>query len=139
MNDSFENTIIVSTGIDEESEFLPLMSQDDEDNMNKEVFPDDLPILPLRNNVLFPGVMIPITVGRDKSLRLLNDANKGKKIIGVVSQINQEEENPSFSDLHNVGTVAQIVRMLKMPDGKWSRTIPGKTLSGAYSQPFCCA
>jgi ATP-dependent Lon protease len=126
MNDSFENTIIVSTGIDEESEFLPLMSQDDEDNMNKEVFPDDLPILPLRNNVLFPGVMIPITVGRDKSLRLLNDANKGEKIIGVVSQINQEEENPSFSDLHNVGTVAQIVRMLKMPDGSSTVIIQGK-------------
>lgn len=126
MNDSFENTIIVSTGIDEESEFLPLMSQDDEDNMNKEVFPDDLPILPLRNNVLFPGVMIPITVGRDKSLRLLNDANKGKKIIGVVSQINQEEENPSFSDLHNIGTVAQIVRMLKMPDGSSTVIIQGK-------------
>ena len=126
MNDSFENTIIVSTGIDEESEFLPLMSQDDEDNMNKEVFPDDLPILPLRNNVLFPGVMIPITVGRDKSLRLLNDANKGKKIIGVVSQINQEEENPAFNDLHNVGTVAQIVRMLKMPDGSSTVIIQGK-------------
>lgn len=126
MNDSFENTIIVSTGIDEESEFLPLMSQDDEDNMNKEVFPDDLPILPLRNNVLFPGVMIPITVGRDKSLRLLNEANKGKKTIGVVSQINQEEENPSFSDLHNVGTVAQIVRMLKMPDGSSTVIIQGK-------------
>lgn len=126
MNDSFENTIIVSTGIDEESEFLPLMSQDDEDNMNKEVFPDDLPILPLRNNVLFPGVMIPITVGRDKSLRLLNDANKGKKIIGVVSQINQEEENPAFNDLHKVGTVAQIVRMLKMPDGSSTVIIQGK-------------
>ncbi len=126
MNDSFENTIIVSTGIDEESEFLPLMSQDDEDNMNKEVFPEDLPILPLRNNVLFPGVMIPITVGRDKSLRLLNDANKGKKIIGVVSQINQEEENPAFNDLHKVGTVAQIVRMLKMPDGSSTVIIQGK-------------
>lgn len=126
MNDSFENTIIVSTGIDEESEFLPLMSQDDEDNMNKEVFPDDLPILPLRNNVLFPGVMIPITVGRDKSLRLLNEANKGKKIIGVVSQLNQEEENPAFSDLNNVGTVAQIVRMLKMPDGSSTVIIQGK-------------
>ena len=126
MNDSFENTIIVSTGIDEESEFLPLMSQDDEDNMNKEVFPEDLPILPLRNNVLFPGVMIPITVGRDNSLRLLNDANKGKKIIGVVSQINQEEENPAFNDLHKVGTVAQIVRMLKMPDGSSTVIIQGK-------------
>jgi ATP-dependent Lon protease len=126
MNDSFDNAIIVSTGMDEDSEFLPLMSQDDEDNMNKEVFPDDLPILPLRNNVLFPGVMIPITVGRDKSLRLLNDANKGQKIIGVVSQINQDEENPAFSDLHTIGTVAQIVRMLKMPDGSSTVIIQGK-------------
>ena len=89
MKDSFDNAIIVSTGIDEDSEFLPLMTQDDEDSMNKEVFPEDLPILPLRNNVLFPGVMIPITIGRDKSLRLLQDANSGKKIIGVVAQINQ--------------------------------------------------
>lgn len=126
MNDSFDNTIIVSTGVDEDSEFLPLMSQDDEDNMNKEVFPDDLPILPLRNNVLFPGVMIPITVGRDKSLRLLNDANKGKRVIGVVSQINQDEENPEFNDLNRVGTVAQIVRLLKMPDGSSTVIIQGK-------------
>lgn len=126
MNDSFDNAIIVSTGMDEDAEFLPLMSQDDEDNMNKEVFPNDLPILPLRNNVLFPGVMIPITVGRDKSLRLLQEANSGKKIIGVVSQIDQEEENPEFKDLHRIGTVAQIVRMLKMPDGSSTVIIQGK-------------
>ncbi len=126
MKDSFDNAIIVSTGIDEDSEFLPLMTQDDEDSMNKEVFPEDLPILPLRNNVLFPGVMIPITVGRDKSLRLLQDANSGKKIIGVVAQINQEEENPEFNDLHRIGTVAQIVRMLKMPDGSQTVILQGK-------------
>jgi ATP-dependent Lon protease len=126
MKDSFDNSIIVSTGIDEDSEFLPLMTQDDEDSMNKEVFPEDLPILPLRNNVLFPGVMIPITVGRDKSLRLLQDANSGKKIIGVVAQINQEEENPEFNDLHRIGTVAQIVRMLKMPDGSQTVILQGK-------------
>jgi ATP-dependent Lon protease len=126
MNDSFDNAIIVSTGMDEDAEFLPLMSQDDEDNMNKEIFPNDLPILPLRNNVLFPGVMIPITVGRDKSLRLLQEANSSKKIIGVVSQIDQEEENPEFKDLHRIGTVAQIVRMLKMPDGSSTVIIQGK-------------
>lgn len=126
MNDHFDDTIIVSTGINEDSEFLPLLTQDDEDNMNKEVFPEDLPILPLRNNVLFPGVMIPITVGRDKSLRLLQEANNGKKIIGVVSQLNQDEENPDFNDLYNVGTVAQIIRMLKMPDGSQTVIIQGK-------------
>ncbi len=126
MKDSFENAIILSTGIDEDADFLPLMSPDEEETMNKEVFPDDLPILPLRNNVLFPGVMIPITVGRDKSLRLLQDANKGKRIIGVVSQKDQDEEAPEFVDLHRVGTVAQIIRMLKMPDGSSTVIIQGK-------------
>lgn len=124
MKDTFDHTIIVSS--EEDAEFLPLMSQDDEDNMNKEIFPEDLPILPLRNNVLFPGVMIPITIGRDKSLRLLQDANMGKKIIGVVAQIDQEEESPEFNDLHRVGTVAQIVRLLKMPDGTSTVIIQGK-------------
>lgn len=126
MNDHFDDTIILSTGVNEDSEFLPLLTQDDEDNMNKEIFPEDLPILPLRNNVLFPGVMIPITVGRDKSLRLLQEANSDKKIIGVVSQRNQDEENPEFDDLYTIGTVAQIVRMLKMPDGSQTVIIQGK-------------
>lgn len=125
MKDSFDNTIIVASG-EEDAEFLPLLSQDDEDNMNKEVFPEDLPILPLRNNVLFPGVMIPITIGRDKSLKLLQDANSGKKIIGVVAQIDQDEESPEFNDLHQIGTVAQIVRLLKMPDGSSTVIIQGK-------------
>ena len=126
MKDPFEKTIIVSAGIDENADFLPLMSQDEEDSMNREVFKEDLPILPLRNNVLFPGVMIPITVGRDKSIRLIQEANKGDKIIGVVSQIDQEEEAPEFKDLHRIGTVAQIVRMLKMPDGSSTVIIQGK-------------
>jgi ATP-dependent Lon protease len=125
MKDPFEHTIVV-TGMEEGAEFLPLMSPDEEDMMNKEVFSEDLPILPLRNNVLFPGVMIPITVGRDKSIRLIQDASKGSKIIGVVSQIDQEEENPEFKDLHSIGTVAQIVRMLKMPDGSTTVILQGK-------------
>src|SRR6218665_1983541 len=98
MRDSFQDTIILAS--EDDSELLPLLTQDDEAQMNKEVFPDDLAILPLRNNVLFPGVLIPITVGRDKSLRLLQDANKGNKIIGVVSQKDQDKENPSFNDLY---------------------------------------
>jgi ATP-dependent Lon protease len=102
------------------------MSPDEEENMNREVFPEDLPILPLRNNVLFPGVMIPITVGRDKSIRLIQEAHKGNRIIGVVSQIDQDEEAPEFIDLHRVGTVAQIIRMLKMPDGSSTVIIQGK-------------
>jgi ATP-dependent Lon protease len=126
MKDSFENSLILSADIDENADFLPLMSPDEEENMNKEVFPEDLPILPLRNNVLFPGVMIPITVGRDKSIRLIQEAHKGNRIIGVVSQLDQEEEAPEFVDLHKVGTVAQIIRMLKMPDGSSTVIIQGK-------------
>jgi ATP-dependent Lon protease len=80
----------------------------------------------LRNNVLFPGVVIPITVGRDKSIKLIQEANKGNKIIGVVSQKNQEEESPEFDDLNKIGTVAQIVRLLKMPDGSSTVIIQGK-------------
>ncbi len=126
MTDLFQHPIIVSANMDDDAEFLPLLSQDDEEQMNKEIFPDDLPILPLRNNVLFPGVLIPITVGRDKSLRLLQEANKGQKIIGVVSQKDQEKENPEFNDLHSIGTVAQIVRLLKMPDGTSTVILQGK-------------
>ncbi|MEN9445815.1 MAG: endopeptidase La, partial [Bacteroidota bacterium] len=81
---------------------------------------------PLRNNVLFPGVVIPITVGRDKSIRLIQDAGKGDKIIGVVSQINQEDESPELKDLYSIGTVAQIIRTLKMPDGSTTVIIQGK-------------
>lgn len=125
MKDLFDNHILV-TAIDENADFLPLMSQDEEDSMNREVFPDELPILPLRNNVLFPGVMIPITVGRDKSIRLIQEAQKGNKIVGVVAQMDQEEESPEFKDLYQIGTVAQIVRMLKMPDGASTVIIQGK-------------
>lgn len=112
-------------GIDD-AEFIPLITPEEEERMNSQEFPVDLPILPLRNNVLFPGVVIPITVGRDKSIKLIQDANKGDKIIGVVSQRNQDEESPEFSDLHEVGTVAQIVRMLRMPDGSTTAIIQGK-------------
>ncbi|MCH2224701.1 MAG: endopeptidase La, partial [Crocinitomicaceae bacterium] len=99
---------------------------EEEESMNKESFPSELPILPLRNNVLFPGVVIPITVGRDKSIKLIKDANEGAKIIGVVSQKSMDKENPEFVDLNEVGTVAQIVRLLKMPDGSSTVIIQGK-------------
>ncbi|MFN5845427.1 MAG: endopeptidase La [Flavobacteriia bacterium] len=127
MNDIFNNGFLnLTQEIDADSEFIPLITAEEEENMNKQEFPADLPILPLRNNVLFPGVVIPITVGRDKSIKLIQDANKGNKIIGVVSQRNQEEESPEFADLHSIGTVAQIIRMLKMPDGSTTVIIQGK-------------
>jgi ATP-dependent Lon protease len=116
----------LTAGSESDAEFIPLITAEEEESMNKQKFPEDLPILPLRNNVLFPGVVIPITVGRDKSIKLIQEANKGNKIIGVVSQKNQEEESPEFSDLHQIGTVAQIVRLLKMPDGSSTVIIQGK-------------
>jgi len=112
--------------IDADAEFIPLITPEEEETMNNQEFADELPILPLRNNVLFPGVVIPITVGRDKSIKLIQHANDSNKIIGVVSQKDQIEERPEFKDLHEIGTVAQIVRMLKMPDGSTTVIIQGK-------------
>ena len=125
MSDLFDKHIL-QLSADADAEFIPLITAEEEESMNKQSYPDELPILPLRNNVLFPGVVIPITVGRDKSIRLIKEANAGSKIIGVVSQKNQDEEKPEFVDLHSVGTVAQIIRMLKMPDGSSTVIIQGK-------------
>jgi ATP-dependent Lon protease len=130
----------LSEDMDKEAEFIPLITVEEEEMMNSQEFPEELPILPLRNNVLFPGVVIPITVGRDKSIRLIQDAGKGDKIIGVVSQINQEDESPELKDLYSVGTVAQIIRTLKMPDGSTTVIIQGKRrfklVSEIQSEPY---
>jgi ATP-dependent Lon protease len=127
MSEFFDKTFMqLSSNVDADAEFIPLITAEEEEDMNNASYPEELPILPLRNNVLFPGVVIPITVGRDKSIKLIQEANKGSKIIGVVSQKNQEKEAPEFVDLHSVGTVAQIVRLLKMPDGSSTVIIQGK-------------
>lgn len=112
--------------LDEDSELIPLMTPEDEEIINKEEIPKVLPILPLRNTVLFPGVVIPITAGRDKSIQLIKDANAGDKIIGVVTQKNEEVEDPSGKDIYSIGVVAQILRVLKMPDGNTTVIIQGK-------------
>jgi ATP-dependent Lon protease len=107
-------------------DFIPLISAEDEEAMHKERAPEVIPILPLRNTVLFPGVVIPITVGRDRSIRLINEAHKSDKIIGVVAQTDSEIEEPQQGDLHKVGTIASIIKMLKMPDGSTTVIIQGK-------------
>src|SRR6202012_5916559 len=112
--------------INEDSEFFPLMSSEDEEEMNNEQMPDILSILPLRNTVLFPGVVIPITVGRDKSIKLIRDANKGNRMIGVVAQQDVAIEDPSFTQLNKAGTIAFIVKMLQMPDGNTTVILQGK-------------
>ena len=112
--------------INEDAELIPLMTPEDEDAMDKEKLPEVLPILPLRNTVLFPGVVIPITAGRDKSIKLINETNKGNKVIGVVSQKDESKEEPDLGDINTIGTVAQILRVLKMPDGNTTVIIQGK-------------
>ncbi|MDO6759588.1 endopeptidase La [Tamlana sp. 2_MG-2023] len=111
---------------DENSELIPLMTPEDEEAINNEELPETLPILSLRNTVLFPGVVIPITAGRDKSIKLINDANKGGKVIGVVAQKDESVEDPSAKEIHETGTVAKILRVLKMPDGNVTVIIQGK-------------
>ncbi|WP_306350353.1 endopeptidase La [Flavobacterium sp. '19STA2R22 D10 B1'] len=111
---------------DSEAELIPLMTPEDEEEMNNEELPHELPILPLRNTVLFPGVVIPITAGRDKSIKLINDANAGGKTIGVVSQLDENVEEPTINDINKVGTVARILRVLKMPDGNTTVILQGK-------------
>ncbi len=120
------NDLDFKHSIDEDSDFIPLLSAEDEDNMRNERIPEILPILPLRNTVLFPGVVIPITVGRDKSIHLIKDYNKGDKTIGVVAQKSDSVEEPTSEDLYSVGTVAHIIKMLRMPDGNTTIIIQGK-------------
>jgi ATP-dependent Lon protease len=112
--------------MDPDSELIPLMTPEDEEEMNNEELPKDIAILPLRNTVLFPGVVIPITAGRDKSIKLINDANAKGKIIGVVAQKDENVEEPTPNDIHHIGTVARIMRVLKMPDGNTTVILQGK-------------
>ena len=120
------NNMRFSSILEEDAEFIPLMSSEDEELMNTENIPAEVALLPLRNTVLFPGVVIPITVGRDKSIKLIKDAYKADRIIGVVSQKDVAVEDPTFDDLNNVGTIALIVKMLRMPDGNTTVIIQGK-------------
>ena len=113
---------------EEEMEFMPIipLSEDEDGNADSDPLPDELPILPLRNTVLFPGVVIPITVGRDKSIKAVTDAYKGDKMIGVVAQKDSSIEEPQIADLENTGTVAKIVKLIKMPDGGTTVIIQGR-------------
>ncbi|WP_437921317.1 endopeptidase La [Sphingobacterium sp. LRF_L2] len=124
-NDTFDINQVLSV-INEDTEFFPLLSSQDEEEMSKADIPEILPILPLRNTVLFPGVVIPITVGRDKSIKLVKEAYKGDRTIGVVSQKDMNIEEPTADQLHKVGTVANIIKILQMPDGNTTVIIQGK-------------
>lgn len=115
-----------SDALDNDTEFIPLLSTEEEELMQAEKLPESLPILPLRNTVLFPGVVIPITVGRDKSIRLIRESYRNDRTIGVVAQIDSTIEDPEEKDLYKVGTVAHLIKLLKMPDGNTTVIIQGK-------------
>jgi len=113
-------------GFDEDTEFIPIVSDEEADEILNMEVPEILPILPLKNTVLFPGVVIPITVGREKSLALIKDVYKKNKILGTLAQKNTSIEDPELKDLYQIGTVAQVLKILEMPDGTTSVIIQGK-------------
>lgn len=122
----FQIDIMSQQEFDQDAEFIPLLSSKDEEEMNAEAVPETLAILPLRNMVLFPGVVIPITAGRDQSIKLLQEANKNNEAIGVVAQKDGSVEDPGQDDLHSTGVVARILKVFKMPDGNTTVIIQGK-------------
>ena len=113
---------------EDEMEFMPIipLNESDADVLNDKEFPKELPVLPLRNTVLFPGVVLPITVGRDKSIKAVNDVYAADKLIGVLAQKDSSVEEPSIKDLEEIGTVARIIKLIKMPDGGTTVIIQGK-------------
>src|SRR5258705_8331648 len=121
-----EEVRFMMSGVEEDIEFMPLITLEEDGNTKQETYSDVIPILPLRNTVLFPGVVIPITVGRDKSIRAVREAYAADKYIGVLAQFDANVEEPQFKDLYAVGTMAKILKMLKMPDGSTTAIIQGK-------------
>ena len=113
---------------EDEMDFIPIipLNENEGDNGADIVIPSELPLLPLRNTVLFPGVVLPITVGRDKSIKAVNDAYKADKLVGVIAQKDSNVEDPDITDLEDIGTVARIIKMIKMPDGGTTVIIQGK-------------
>ncbi len=118
--------LFFSSSVNEDTDFIPLISEEDEESISMSEIPENLPILPLRNTVLFPGVIIPITVGREKSMKLVRDIYQKGKIIGTVAQKDPNLDDPTPGDMFNVGTMAQLLRILEMPDGSTSVIIQGK-------------
>lgn len=113
---------------EDDLDFMPIIPLNENDgDANLDVLPDEIAILPLRNTVLFPGVVLPITVGRDKSIQAVNDAYKADRFIGVLAQKDSNVEAPSIGDLEQVGTVAKIVKLIKMPDGGTTIIIQGRS------------
>ncbi|MBE9512165.1 MAG: endopeptidase La [Bacteroidetes bacterium] len=129
MSEMFEKKfkgLVLTEPVENDSEFISIISDEEEEDLKKTELPDVLPILPLKNTVLFPGVIIPITIGREKSLKLIHEVNKKGKLLGAVAQKDDKVDDPGYKDLNRVGALAQIVKILEMPDGSTSVIIQGK-------------
>jgi ATP-dependent Lon protease len=125
-NKNNKNNFLFSSMAEEQGEFIPILADGDDDDLTSVVLPEILPILPLRNTVLFPGVVMPITVGRQKSLKLIREAYSGNRLIGTVAQKEGQVEDPGPEDMFSVGTMAEVLKILEMPDGTTSVIIQGK-------------
>lgn len=119
------NELMLSDFLGSDANFIPLFSSEDEDRMKRETVPDELALLALRNTVLFPGMVIPITVGREKSIKLAKDFSHGNAPIGIVTQRDPEVEEPQLDDLYVVGTMARIIKFISMPDGNATIIVQG--------------
>jgi ATP-dependent Lon protease len=111
---------------EESDDLIQMINPEQESDLKPEDLPEELSILPIKNTVLFPGVVIPITVGRQKSIKLVKKAYQGNRIIGVIAQKNSQAEEPTIEDLYRTGTVARIIKMLVLPDGNTTIIIQGK-------------
>jgi len=121
----FRNLALTGYTDEESGDIIQLITPDDSINQKDDVVPDELPILPIRNTVLFPGVVLPITVGRQKSIELVKKSYRSDRIIGVVAQKNNKAEDPGFKDVYHIGTIAKIIKMLVLPDGNTTIIIQG--------------
>jgi len=120
------NEFMLPDLLDGEGDIIPIIADGEDRDLEDVEVPDTIPILSLRNTVLFPGVVLPISIGRPKSIQLIKDAYRNDKIVGTVAQKDSDTENPSFEDLHNIGTIGQIVKLLEMPDGSTTAIIQGR-------------
>src|SRR4030042_3504094 len=120
------NELFLPDVINGEGDIIPIISDGDDRDLEDVEIPETIPVLPLRNTVLFPGVLLPISIGRPRSIQLIKDAYRTDKIVGTVAQKDPDLENPGYNDLHPVGTIGQIVKVLEMPDGSTTAIIQGR-------------
>jgi len=122
----FDKNIYMLDSNQEEGEAMPVFSMGDDELKFDDDYKEAMPVLALKNTVLFPGIVIPITVGRDKSIKALQKAEKGDKLLGVLTQKDMDSEDPDQDGLHQLGTVAKIMKILKMPDGSTTAILQGR-------------